>query len=67
MKAWVLFIEEEDTIRVRIRSKGPVINELAAKYNGGGHPLASGATVNNWDEADQLISELDELCANWEE
>lgn len=67
MKAWVLFIEEEDTIRVRLRSKGPVINELATKYDGGGHPLAAGAKVNNWDEADQLISDLDELCANWGE
>src|SRR5699024_5309848 len=32
--AWVFFIEEEDSlIRVRLRSKGPVINGLAEKYN----------------------------------
>lgn len=65
MKAWVFFIEEDDVIRVRLRSKGPVINELATKYNGGGHPLASGAKVDTWEEADQLIKELEELCANW--
>ena len=41
----VFFIEEEDQIRVRLRSKGPVINQLAKKYNGGGHPLAAGASV----------------------
>src|SRR5699024_3050313 len=29
IKAWVFFIEEDDVIRVRIRSKGPIINELA--------------------------------------
>lgn len=29
IRAWVMFIEDNDTIRVRIRSKGPVINGLA--------------------------------------
>ena len=29
--AWVIFIEEEDQIRVRLRSKGPIINQLAAR------------------------------------
>jgi len=63
MKAWAFFIEEEEVIRVRIRSKGPIINELAAKYRGGGHPLASGATVTSWDEADQFIQDLEAICA----
>lgn len=64
LKAWVFFVEEEpDLIRVRLRSKGPIINELAAKYNGGGHPLASGATVHSWEEADALAEELAEICA----
>lgn len=60
--AWVIFIEEEDQIRVRLRSKGPVINELAKKYNGGGHPLASGATAYSWEEVDQVIADLKEIC-----
>src|SRR5699024_5287367 len=38
VKAWAVFVEEENLIRVRLRSKGPVINTIAAKYNGGGHP-----------------------------
>jgi len=65
IKAWALFIEEEDLIRVRLRSKGPIINTLAAKYNGGGHPLASGATVDSWEEADQLHDELDAICSTF--
>ena len=65
VKAWVFFIEEDDLIRVRLRSKGPVINALAAKYNGGGHPMASGATVYSWDEAKALTKELDELCKQY--
>lgn len=63
IKAWVFFIEEEELIRVRIRSKGPVINELAAKYHGGGHPLAAGATVYSWDEAEQFVQDLEEVCS----
>ncbi|WP_010630430.1 DHH family phosphoesterase [Sporolactobacillus vineae] len=62
LKAWALFSEEESRIRVRLRSKGPVINSLAADYHGGGHPLASGATVYSWDEADRLIDALVALC-----
>lgn len=60
--AWVILIEETDQIRVRLRSKGPVINELAKKYHGGGHPLASGATAYSWEEADQVIEDLKEIC-----
>ncbi|WP_153730654.1 DHH family phosphoesterase [Sporosarcina obsidiansis] len=63
--AWIIFIEEEDQIRVRLRSKGPVINTLAMQYNGGGHPLASGASVYSWDEADEVITKLQELCRNY--
>ncbi|HLS67092.1 MAG TPA: bifunctional oligoribonuclease/PAP phosphatase NrnA [Pseudogracilibacillus sp.] len=63
--AWIIFIEEEDTIRVRLRSKGPTINELAQEYNGGGHPLASGASVSTWEEADQFIADLEQLCADY--
>lgn len=65
IRAWVMFIEDNDTIRVRIRSKGPVINGLAKKYNGGGHPLASGATAYTWEEADQVIEDLKAICKEY--
>ncbi|HET7578374.1 MAG TPA: bifunctional oligoribonuclease/PAP phosphatase NrnA [Bacillales bacterium] len=67
IKAWVFFIEEQDEIRVRLRSKGPVINGLAKKYGGGGHPMASGASINSWEEAEKLMKELDEMCRNYTE
>ncbi|KGR76778.1 DHH family phosphoesterase [Ureibacillus sinduriensis] len=60
--AWVFLVEEAEQIRVRLRSKGPVINELAKKFNGGGHPLASGATAYSWEEASRVIEELKEIC-----
>lgn len=63
--AWVFFIEEEDQIRVRFRSKGPIINELAKKYNGGGHPLAAGASIYDWNKKDDILKELNELCRNY--
>lgn len=62
IKAWVFFIEEADQIRVRFRSKGPIINVLARKYGGGGHPLASGASIHSWDEAEKIIHDLVDLC-----
>lgn len=62
IKVWAFFIEENDVIRVRIRSKGPVVNKIAEKYNGGGHPLASGASVRSWEERDNVIKDLEECC-----
>lgn len=62
IKAWVFFIEENDQIRVRLRSKGPVINGIAAKYNGGGHPLAAGASIYSWDEMKDVIEDVENAC-----
>jgi bifunctional oligoribonuclease and PAP phosphatase NrnA len=62
IKAWVFFIEENDQIRVRLRSKGPVINGVAKKYNGGGHPLAAGASIYSWDEVQAVIAEIEKIC-----
>ncbi|RSK28145.1 bifunctional oligoribonuclease/PAP phosphatase NrnA [Bacillus sp. HMF5848] len=62
IKAWLFFVEEDGAIRVRLRSKGPIINELAKKYRGGGHPFASGATIFDWQEADEMIEQLDQIC-----
>jgi bifunctional oligoribonuclease and PAP phosphatase NrnA len=62
IKAWVFFIEEQDQIRVRLRSKGPVINGIARKYNGGGHPLAAGASIYSWDDVENVLNDLIEAC-----
>lgn len=63
--AWAIFVEEEDQIRVRLRSKGPVVNEIAAKYNGGGHPMASGASVKTWADTDNVAADLNEVCIQY--
>ncbi|OMP67459.1 DHH family phosphoesterase [Domibacillus epiphyticus] len=63
IQAWVYFIEEDDQIRVRFRSKGAVINGLAMKYGGGGHPLAAGASVYSWEEAENVLTDLKVLIS----
>jgi bifunctional oligoribonuclease and PAP phosphatase NrnA len=62
IKAWAFFIEESDQIRVRLRSKGPVINGIAKKYKGGGHPLAAGASIYSWDEVPNVMKDIEEVC-----
>ena len=61
---WVFFTEDKKTnlIRVNIRSRGPIINDIAVNYGGGGHKYASGARLNSFKEADSLIVDLDDVC-----
>lgn len=64
IKVWIFLTEDKknNQIRANIRSRGPVINEIASKYGGGGHKYASGARLSDWDKADLLINDLDEIC-----
>lgn len=61
---WVFFSEDPKMkiIKANIRSHGITINETAMKYGGGGHIYASGARLKNWDEADELIKDLNEVA-----
>lgn len=62
---WLAFIESDDGIRVRLRSRFVTINKLAEKYGGGGHACASGATVHSTKEMRQLIKDADELLGKY--
>lgn len=64
---WVTVSEDvkNNLIKLNIRSRGPIINHIAEKYNGGGHHFASGARVTSMAEADSLLEELDEACRNY--
>lgn len=61
---WVNFTEdvENNKILCEIRSSKYNINEIAVKYGGGGHRLASGATLSSFEEADKMIKDLDKLA-----
>lgn len=65
--AWVVFAYDKinDYIRVSVRSRGPIINEVASHFNGGGHIYASGARIPNFEVADEFIKELDNTCYNY--
>ena len=64
---WLVITEDvkNELIKINIRSRGPVINTIAEKYNGGGHKLASGAKVMTMDEVDSLIQDLDYACSKY--
>ena len=56
---------ENGNFRISIRSRGPIINNVAEKYNGGGHKFASGAKITDISLADNLINDLDNLCLKY--
>ena len=60
VKVWFIALEGDDEIRVRLRSKEVVINDVAAMFDGGGHPLASGVRVKDMDMLDELIAKIEE-------
>jgi len=61
---WVNFTEDETakTVIAEIRSSKYNINEVAVKYGGGGHQLASGATLKSFEEADAMLLDLDAIA-----
>lgn len=67
--AWAIFSEDTNNgfIRCSIRSRGPIINETAQHFGGGGHIYASGARLKSFDLVDELIEELDNICATYKE
>lgn len=63
---WGIFVEQpEGHFRCRLRSKGPIINEVAKCHHGGGHPLASGANAKDGEEINEIIKELTKLARDW--
>ncbi len=65
---WIAFIEADDgNIRVRLRSRFVTINQVAEKYNGGGHDCASGATVKNRAEMRKLLADADARLKEYKE
>ena len=65
--AWAIFTvdKQNNNIRGSIRSRGPIINEVASKYNGGGHIYASGARVSDVEELEKLVADLDKACLDY--
>ncbi len=63
---WMLFAEyENNVVRGRLRSRKPAIDKLANKYNGGGHKLACGANLGDWETVDKLLEDANELVREY--
>ena len=67
MYSWAIFAYDRsnDNIRGSIRSRGPIINEVASNYNGGGHIYAAGVRLASFDDVDNIIKDLDEVCKSY--
>ena len=64
IKVWtfITYDQKSTMYKVNIRSRNVIINDIAAKYHGGGHKFASGVRKTSEDDIDNLIKTLDERC-----
>lgn len=67
--AWAFFSVDKlnDNIRGSIRSRGPIINDVAANFGGGGHIYASGVRLKNSSEVSSIVDQLDQACRIYNE
>lgn len=64
---FVTYDERNNIYKANIRSRGPVINEIASKYHGGGHKFASGCRSEDYDVMISLAHDLDNECKRYNE
>ncbi|MGL5379127.1 DHH family phosphoesterase [Clostridium sp.] len=66
---WNFFVQNPEDMKImcEFRSNGPTVNDIAAKYGGGGHKLAAGAKLENWEIVDKIIADLDLNCKSFKE
>jgi phosphoesterase RecJ-like protein len=65
---WVNFTEDESSnVVAEIRSNTMNINPVATKYGGGGHAFASGAYLDSFDKAYQMLEDLDHMMEEYYE
>lgn len=65
---WGIFVQQLDgQYRARLRSKGPIINEIAKEHGGGGHPLASGANAKDEAEIKEIVAKFEKAAIAFKE
>ena len=66
--SWGIFVEQVDgSFRCRLRSKGPIINEIAKEHHGGGHALASGANAKDLNEIEEILTKFEKAVIEFKE
>lgn len=63
IKIWLNFTmdSEKNIILGEFRSRGIKIVDIAKKYGGGGHEQACGASLQTWEQVDQVIQDYKQL------
>lgn len=65
---WALFMEYPgNEIRIRLRSRGPIINTLAEEYEGGGHAKAAGAKLASWEDLPGFVAKAANIVKEYKE
>lgn len=60
IEIWVNFTEtDEGDILCELRSSRIYVDDIAKKYNGGGHHLAAGCILKSWEDTEALIKDLE--------
>lgn len=62
---WILFIEHDDEIRIRFRSRFVPCVGIANKFYGGGHENAAGGRILNKKEIKKVILEADQVLKEY--
>ena len=63
---WSMYVEHEDeTFRVHLRSKGPIVNHIAQAFGGGGHTLACGIPSVTQAQILEVDAKLKEAVRNF--
>lgn len=64
---WANFTVDKETNKVicEFRSREIVIVDIAKKYGGGGHEFACGATIDNFEVANEILNEFDKLVEDF--
>ena len=62
---FVVYDERNEVYKANIRSRGPIINTIANKYNGGGHKFASGCRTPKYEDIEALAQDLDLACKDF--
>lgn len=66
IKVWmaITYQKEKDNYRVSLRSRTIPVQPIAARFNGGGHIYASGATLDSLDDLPKMIASIKEVIRN---
>lgn len=64
---WILFVEYDNEIRVRLRSRYIPVVSIGEQFNGGGHANACGASLPNKKQIKEVLAIADEKLKEFKE